>query len=346
MILDFFSIAKVTKRSIVTAGTSLFVLMVCLGAVFPAFGQDFFVYRADPIPASVERIYLKGLSYLLGTQNANGTWPSKKGTEPAVVGLAVLAMLAHGEDPNFGPYHKAISRGLGHILKSANSETGYIGRTMYNHGFATLALAEAYGSVNDPRLGPALEKAVALILSAQSKNSRGGWRYSPESNDADATVTGAQMVALFAARNAGIGVPDAAIKKGLAFLRSCQGGDGGIGYTSPSSASAPCTAIGTLTFALAKKRNTTEAKSVFRHLQQIDHRRGNYLYYYVYYASQAFFRVDMDAWQIWNQKHIKQLTDMQMSDGRWEGGNGPVFSTSSALLSVAVNYRFLPIYER
>jgi hypothetical protein len=346
MISDLFPAAKGATRSIVTATTSRLALLFCLSAASPVCGQDIFGHRADPIPASVERIYLKGLSYLIGTQNADGTWPSTRGTDPAVVGLAVLAMLAHGEDANFGPYSQPISKGLGYILKSANSENGYIGSTMYNHGFATLALAEAYGSVNDPRLGPALEKAVALILSAQSKNSRGGWRYSPESNNADATVSGAQMVALFAARNAGIGVPDAAIKKGLAFLRSCQGGDGGIGYTSAGSASAPCTAIGTLSFALAKSRNTTEAKSVFRHLQQIDLRRGNHLYYYLYYASQAFFHVDMDAWQIWNEKHIKQLADTQMSDGRWDGAQGAVFSTSAALLSVAVNYRFLPIYER
>jgi len=34
-------------------------------------------------------------------------------------------------------------------------------------------------------------------------NTFGAWRYSPESKDADTTVSGAQMVALFAARNAG-----------------------------------------------------------------------------------------------------------------------------------------------
>ena len=47
------------------------------------------------------------------------------------------------------------------------------------------------------------------------------WRYSPDSKDADTTVTGAQMVALFA-RNAGIEVPDQAISKGKKFLLECQ----------------------------------------------------------------------------------------------------------------------------
>ncbi len=79
---------------------------------------------------------------------------------------------------------------------------------MYNHGFSTLALAEAYGAVDDPRLGPALQKAVRLIVSAQEANSLHAWRYSPDAKDADTTVSGAQMVALFAARNAGIPVPE------------------------------------------------------------------------------------------------------------------------------------------
>ena len=38
---------------------------------------------------------------------------------------------------------------------------------MYNHGFATLALAEYYGLSNDTINGPALKKATNLIVSAQ-----------------------------------------------------------------------------------------------------------------------------------------------------------------------------------
>ena len=38
---------------------------------------------------------------------------------------------------------------------------------MYNHGFATLALAEYYGLTNDTSIGPALKNATNLIVSAQ-----------------------------------------------------------------------------------------------------------------------------------------------------------------------------------
>ena len=64
-------------------------------------------------------------------------------------------------------------------MKHADPATGYIGTSMYNHGFSTLALAEAYGAVDDPRLGPALQKAVRLIVLAQEENSLHAWRYSP-----------------------------------------------------------------------------------------------------------------------------------------------------------------------
>ena len=86
---------------------------------------------------------------------------------------------------------------------------------MYNHGFACLALAELYGTLNDERIGPALEKAVSLIISAANKNPQNAWRYYPDSNDFDTTVSGTQLVALFAARNAGIEVPKDTIEKAL-----------------------------------------------------------------------------------------------------------------------------------
>ena len=82
------------------------------------------------------------------SQLAGGNFKDKPyGTSPAVAGLAVVAMLAHGDDPVHGPYSGPIKRGLNFIVSRQNKTTGYIGTTMYNHGFATLALAEAYAAV-------------------------------------------------------------------------------------------------------------------------------------------------------------------------------------------------------
>ncbi len=322
------------------------VLGIALASYRTSFSQQLFVDKSDIAPTEVDKIYVKGLQFLNRTQTPEGNWPDRSyGSEPAVVGLAVVSMLAHGDDPNFGPYSQSIRRGLDYILKQMNSQTGYIGRSMYNHGFATLALAEAYGAVNDHRLGPALEKAISLILNAQAQNPFGAWRYSPESKDADTTVSGAQMLALFAARNAGIAVPESAIKKGLAFFATCQTSDGGYGYTPGSSANAARTAIGCLVLSLSKDKGSKAFQTAANFLKNAP-AETNYQQYYLYYASQAFFHISPEAWNGWNRKNVKTLGATQNAEGNWDGQFGSTFSTASSLLSLALNYRFLPIYER
>ncbi|MEW6306246.1 MAG: prenyltransferase/squalene oxidase repeat-containing protein [Verrucomicrobiota bacterium] len=320
-------------------------LLLC-GSTSIAPAQQLFIDKSDIGATDVDKMYVRGLQYLVKSQTPEGRWSdSTYGGEPAVVGLCLVAMLAHGDDPNNGPYSQAIRRGLEFILKEQNKDTGYIGRSMYNHGFATLALAEAYGAVDEPRLGPALEKAVRLILSSQSRNPLGAWRYSPESLDADTTVSGAQMVALLAARNAGIAVPEEAIQKGLKFFTSCKTPDGGYGYTSAAGPNAARTAIACTVLALTKQKSSAEFKSAFQFLQNTTP-EAHYYHYYLYYAAQAYFHASLESWQDWNRKNIKALRATQGTDGSWNGQFGTTFTTTASLLSLALNYRFLPIYER
>jgi len=311
-----------------------------------AFAQELFQEENDLAASDVDRIYVKGLQFLARTQGADGAWPDKPyGAEPAVIALSVIAMLAHGDEPNFGIYSTAIRNGLDHLLKQMNKDTGYIGRSMYNHGFSTLALAEAYGTVDDPRLGPALEKAVRLIIHSQEKNPMGAWRYSPESQDADTTVSGAQMVALFAARNAGIAVKEEAIQRGLAFFARCQTPEGGIGYTSNSGPNGTRSAIACLVYSLAKDKTSPTYQAAFKFLQRSP-QEMSYVQYNLYYVSQAYFHAGPQLWRDWNVRNIRTLGASQNPDGSWDGQYGTTFSTAGSLLSLALNYRFLPIYER
>ncbi len=327
------------------------LLQVLIFLIFSssAFAQEIFGSTiGDLVPAEVEKMYKSGLEYLVKNQQPDGAWGSDYGSrEPGVIGLAVLAILAHGEDPNFGPYAVTVKRAVDNILKQQNSSTGMIGSSMYNHGFSTLALAEVYGVLDDDRLGPALEKAVKLLLSSQAQNPYNAWRYSPTGKDADTTAAGACMVALFAARNAGVGVPQASIDKGLEYYKKCQSSDGGFGYTNAGGSNTPRSAIGTLVYALARKKNTQVWKSAFEYIKANKSETDNYHYYYtMYYLPQALFQSDVEEWRNWNIVHIKSIAAKQSSSGSWNGDNGTTFATACALLSLALNYRFLPIYER
>jgi len=324
----------------------ILLLAACAAAPAPLPAQSLFSQDEDLIPPDLDRMYVKGIQYLAHHQTASGCWETPFGNEPAVVGLCMLSFLAHGEDPNYGPYKSTVHKALEYILKNQDPDTGYIGTSMYNHGFSTLALAEAYGCVHDNRIGPALQKAVDLILSSQSRNPSNAWRYAPDSTDADTTVSGAQMLALFAARNAGIGVPEDAIRKALHFFAECQSPDGGIGYTSAGGSDGARTAIAALVFSLARQQKSAAFRAAVDYLGANPSDEGGYHQYYLYYAAQAYFRISPRAFDAWNAQNVKTLSASQLDDGSWGGSIGPTFSTAASLLSLALNYRLLPIYER
>src|SRR5206468_174908 len=79
----------------------------------------------------------------------------------------------------------------------------------------------------------ALGRAVQLIIQAQ--NPAGGWRYQPNPQDADLSVTICQIMALRAARNAGFAVPAEVARKCIQYVENCQDlqGDGGFRYQQP-----------------------------------------------------------------------------------------------------------------
>jgi len=323
----------------------LFLLVVLLAGI--SHGQELPARAVETVPTQVDVIYERGLQYLAKTQNNKGSWDDSTGMEPGVVGLCVVAFLARGEDPNNGPYAKNIRLGIDYILSQQAEYNGYIGKNMYNHGFATLALAESYGMIEHEKVAPALKKAVELILSAQKRNRFNAWRYTPDARDADTTVTGCQMIALFAARNAGIAVPDDAIKKGLSYLATCRGTDGAYGYTAAVGGKPTLTAIGSLCLSIAHERDSKGYQASLAYLKKnLDFRDRDYPMYYEYYMAQALFHADEPTWQEWNARNIRYMATIQSRDGSFPGNIGFAFNTAGALLSLAVNYRFLPIYEK
>jgi len=307
------------------------------------------------VTPELEQAVRRGLDFLARTQKPNGSWPGNYGSVSGVVGLAMMCFLAHGELPDEGPYGHVIRRAVDYIVKNQQENgllSGSGGSPMYSHGFATLALAEAYGMIDDPRVGPALKKAVGLIVKCQ--NQLGGWRYSVGSTDADTTVSGAQMVALRAAANAGIEVPVSTIQRGVAFYKRCFCPGGGFGYTGPDSPSQARSGIGLLVLSLCGAYNSREAKATAELLMgggggamRFVGGFSGYYYYACYYCAQAMFQAGGKYWRHWNETTTPALIAMQLPDGSWpRTGLDQVTSTVFALLALEVNYNLLPIYQR
>jgi hypothetical protein len=341
---------------------ALIVGMACIAiAASAARAQIFEPHIGDAVPRDVREMYDRGLQYLIKTQAENGDWQGGQ-QGPGVTGMALMTFLASGEDPNFGMYSNQIRKALRAIIRAQDANTGFLGNSMYHHGFATLALAEAYGAVDERNLWPAgespkqrsigaaLELAVRAAVTSQKKNSYGGWRYSPDSNDADTSVSGAVLVGLLAARNAGIEVPDEAIDRAISYYQSMTSDSGQVGYSGGMGGfdeSIPRISIGSLVYAVARRKDLPQYKATLNYLKQrLEQPAGHYREYTLYYQAQALFQGDIESWEKWNKLLVRQLKESQQPDGSFKGDQGAEVSTSLSLLALALNYRFLPIYER
>lgn len=316
----------------------------------------------ENVPREVREIYDRGLQYLATTQDDQGNWNGTGDNGPGVTGLATMVFLASGEDPNFGLYSNNVRRAIRHIIQQQDATTGYIGGTsMYHHGFAMLALAEAYGTLDDRDLwraeekngrsiGRSLELAVRLAITSQKKNPSGAWRYSPDAADADTSVSGSVLVGLLAARNAGIEVPDKSIDQAIKYFQEMTSDSGEVAYTGGLGGfgeSSARSSIATLVYAVARRKDLPEFKATLHYLvDHLESRNHAYAEYTRYYQAQALFQGDLEAWQKWNTLLVRQLKAAQASDGSITSPHGKTIGTSMSLLALALNYRFLPIYER
>jgi len=300
-------------------------------------------------------VYERGLAWLASKQSEQGNWQGGQ-SGSGVDGICLMAFLAGGEEPNFGRYAPNIRRALRAMIRSQDAATGYLPNSMYHHGFAMLALSEAYGAVDESLLwegekpmrgiAQALDLAIRCAGTSQKNNRWGGWRYMPNSTDADTSVTGAMLMGLLAARNAGMEVSDEVINTALEYMRRSTGKDGSVTYSGGFGGfgeSMNRSAIATLVAAVSKNKETEEFKATLKHItDRLEHSEGNYKEYFRYYMAQALFQGDADAWGKWNAATIRALAEAQGQDGSY----GDAYQTGMSLLAVALNYRFLPIYER
>ncbi|HLQ43827.1 MAG TPA: squalene--hopene cyclase, partial [Planctomycetaceae bacterium] len=125
------------------------VLALLIAAASTAVAQPPNARIGEIVPRDVREMYDRGLQYLAKTQTENGDWTDGGQQGPGVTGLGLMVFLASGEDPNFGIYSNHVRRACRNIITAQNASTGFLGNSMYHHGFGMLGLAEAYGTVDD-----------------------------------------------------------------------------------------------------------------------------------------------------------------------------------------------------
>jgi hypothetical protein len=325
-------------------------------------GDDFITPETQ---AAIDR----GLAYLARVQADDGSYFDGNGSNVAITGLAGLALMAGGHQPGRGRYGAAVSRAMDYLLTRGHGQTpGYLTASetgpghsgMYQHGFGTLFLAELYGMVPDPdrqkRLRDSLEKAVALIIRAQ--NREGGWRYQPRPSEADVSVTVAQLMALRAARNAGVFVPKSAVDASVKYIKDCQLEDGGFCYIRGQRVSGslfPRSAAAVVGLYSAGIYDGREIDRGLKYLARFlpggrggfrDPRGETHYYYAHYYAALAMWTAGGQYWLEWFPA-IRDDLLARARGGVWNDFQyGGAYATAMACIILQLPNNYLPILQK
>lgn len=314
--------------------------------------------RGDEITPELERAIERGLEALASRQQENGSW-NGGGADVAITALAGIAFMADGNLPGRGKYGQNVQRALDYVLGQAQ-ESGMLSAAesngnMYAHGFATLFLAEVYGMSGNEMVKERLQKAIRLIHQAQ--NPEGGWRYTPQPIDADVSVTICQVMALRAARDAGIKVEKATIDKAIAYVKKCQNDDGGFSYMANGGGGSlfPRSAAGVATLFYAGVYEGEEVRKGIEYVEQFlpgdggggarnDGMMGHY-YYGHYYAVQSMFLAGGEHWKKWFPAIRAELIRGQANNGMWSGDVSEDYATAMSLIILQMPKRYLPVFS-
>jgi uncharacterized protein YfaS (alpha-2-macroglobulin family) len=202
----------------------------------------------------------------------------------------------------------------------------------------------------DAEVRDKLVKAVRLILDTQ--NEEGGWRYRPVRRDADISVTICQIMALRAARNAGIYVSNDAVDRCTDYVKRCQNPDGGFAYMLPGGESAFArTAAGVVALYSAGIYDGDELRRGLDYLAQrlpTDHSEGieSNFFYGHYYAALAMWQAGGDYWRRWYPAIRDVLLARRSDDGSWFDQICPEYGTAMACLILQMPNNYLPIFQR
>jgi prenyltransferase beta subunit len=341
--------------------------MLCIPSDAPAVPKVALSQLArDTSQKQTDAAISRALDFLAQQQAPTGSWKADAyGESTGATSLAVMAFLAAGHVPGEGPYGERLDRAVKWVLNQQQSSGMIVASRshgpLYCHGISTLMLAEVTGMVDKSlaeRCRRALERGVRLLLEAQNvaKDDRhaGGWRYQTTSQDSDLSVTAWQLLALRAAKNIGCDVPAESIERAVNYVRKCHAAEnGGFAYQPGATPSSTRTGTGMVALEVCGRHLCDEVQRGAEYLRDKPlHPREQYFYYGAYYCSVAFYLVGGDERTAARRALADVLLERQGTDGSWQAENGSeqaagkAYATSMAVLALAVDYHYLPIYQR
>jgi hypothetical protein len=343
----------------------LAVALACLVVVpsLPVFSQE--TGRKDKVVVDEKtELVIKGaLKWLASKQLPNGAWGSS-GEEQryavAMTGYTRMAFQAGGHLPGEGEFGKNVTAGMQFLLDQTSPE-GLIGNRnagqyMYGHGIAAIALGELYGQTRSPAMRPKLEKIIRIIIASQ--NREGGWRYRPVASDADISVTVLQVVALRAAKNGGLDVPQITIDNAVKYVKACfHTPSGGFAYQPGRDPGFARTAAAIYSLQVCGLYNDPMVKRGSDYLIKNYQRSDQWFTYGNFYAAPAQYMMGGETWVKWygqlKDVLLKNVTSLRGDMFYWEpkldagqGGVGPIYSTSVYAMILAMPYHYIPLYQR
>lgn len=319
--------------------------------------------RGDEITPAQQTAVEKGLAWLAARQTverAYGSGVAGYDNHAGITALAGLAFMQSGSLPGRGKYGKEVQHCLDFVLQSCQ-ESGLVAADpgqgpMYGHGFATLFLAEVYGMTGDESIKEKLQKAVRLIEKTQ--NAEGGWRYQPAPYDADLSVTICEVMALRAARDAGVKVEKDVIDKAIKYVRRCQNADGGFSYM-PSmggggmgGSAFPRSAAGVCALYYAGIFDGHELERGLKYIENFAPGAGpvndGHFFYGYYYGTQAMFLAGGDYWARFYpaiRDELIRRQDQEATHDHWSRDFSDDYCTAMALIILQMPNRYLPVYS-
>ena len=159
-------------------------------------------------------------------------------------------------------------------------------------------------------------------------------------------------MALRAARNAGLFVPNETIDRAVDYVKRSQNADGGFMYMIQGGESAlPRSAAGVVALYSAGIYKGPEIAKGLDYLNQfipaegVTHRESYYFYGH-YYAVQAMWQAGGERWARWFPAIRDELIGRQRDDGSWISPKGNEYATAMSCVILQIPNNYLPIFQR